>query len=918
MIFSDQQLKAIHTWNQGVAILAGAGCGKTTTLVGKCLELLKRNPDAKICAISFTEKSTSDIKEKLGIELLNQGLGELRNHWVHTIHGFCARLIREFPDAVALDGEEKILSELEARKLWEESLDRLWQKNIPESIDSSLQPILESEGVSGTIDLLSRVWELNNFGVMKHLKDSSDFNCRCLYEVSNWVIGLYQQKKQRMGVLDYDDLERLALMILNQSQYRKEIQSRFDLVLIDEFQDTNSIQCQIAELVAKPSYSNLVIVGDPKQSIYRFRDADVSLFYEFVKKMPVQVELSENYRSSPKIIEFINQACERVFQLQSMDYVPLIPKKSPAPVEPLIAIQSVDPKMLAEFLFSEVQKGVPWESFCILLPKIKGNESLIYGLLRAGIPLVVASGGLFWSDPRVIEIVSFLRFWVDPRQRLSLAQWLRSPWMGFKDTDLDAWFTHPEVDLGSVFWSSSHSVARRLLPLRNRIVSVAEVLRELLSDPDLEKELGWVLLSLIFRAEEYSDQGLSFERIVDAFYESVQSKEREPVFPEPSGQGRVTLLTVHGSKGLEFPRVILPDLRKRPAPSAPVLFWNNQKGVYLNLKDSDGNRDTTSKAVLPWREFERTAELQESIRLFYVALTRAKEQLVFCYDPSEKPEIEKDHWSSWLEPEKLPHFNGLNETSISSFDDTKVRAEISTPEPAIERNHPVTLKRARYGITELGYWKECEKSAYHRVMGWSFDTDTDPQSQARKERGTQIHKALALMDFELLRKVDFNTQALEHWLSTSEWFQGGKARTELSFEIQLGNSVLVGAMDRLICREREAIVLDFKVSESKVPISIWAEKYIDQLHWYTLAVEQMEPKYKGRVQAVLVRISESQVEEYRIPFDPEFRASVIHRLERIRKLLIDPSDLTVTVGAGCEHCPLRSDCVERRQQIGEI
>ena len=124
----------------------------------------------------------------------------------------------------------------------------------------------------------------------------------------------YDRLKRRRGALDFNDLEHGADRALENPAVREAYQRRFDLVLIDEFQDTNPVQARIILRFVKPDRSNLCVVGDPKQSIYRFRDADVSVFEDFCSKLPVNISLTWNFRSRPGILEFTNRVCKETFR----------------------------------------------------------------------------------------------------------------------------------------------------------------------------------------------------------------------------------------------------------------------------------------------------------------------------------------------------------------------------------------------------------------------------------------------------------------------------------------------------------------------------------------------------------------------------------------------------------------------------
>ena len=143
---TPEQREVIETWGQGLAVTAGAGSGKTTTLVMKCRELLRKNPGARFAAVSFTERSASDLRKKLSQYLSVQGEGgALSGHWVMTIHGLCAAILREFPREAGLDGEETLLSEPEAQLYWERALDSIWEDTLSDPLNVALVHLLTRE-----------------------------------------------------------------------------------------------------------------------------------------------------------------------------------------------------------------------------------------------------------------------------------------------------------------------------------------------------------------------------------------------------------------------------------------------------------------------------------------------------------------------------------------------------------------------------------------------------------------------------------------------------------------------------------------------------------------------------------------------------------------------------------------------------
>ena len=142
--FTPQQTEIIETFGQGQAVMAGAGCGKTTTLVAKCLALLRNDSKSRFCAVSFTEKSVRDLRQALSEGFQDaEMVFDTRAHWVKTIHGLCSTIIQEFPVYAGLQGGEKILVEDESRALWDQTLNLLWSQSENAEITAAVALLLQ-------------------------------------------------------------------------------------------------------------------------------------------------------------------------------------------------------------------------------------------------------------------------------------------------------------------------------------------------------------------------------------------------------------------------------------------------------------------------------------------------------------------------------------------------------------------------------------------------------------------------------------------------------------------------------------------------------------------------------------------------------------------------------------------------------
>ncbi len=959
--WTPEQIAVLEHSGSALAVLAGAGAGKTSVLVEKCRRLLTQRPDARICAVSFTEKSASDLRLKLS-------RFDLSRHWVTTIHGLCGMILREFPESLGLQGDERVLSEAEASELWKESLETLWfdPRDSTHAEAAALQRLLAREGRAGLEELLARTRDLDAAGLLEMGPRSSPAELGSGFSdlalTAKRLLDSYNGCKRAAGALDFSDLEKLAAQVMGMEQVRESLRRRFDLVLVDEFQDTNAIQASIIWNLARPDLSNLCVVGDPKQSIYRFRDADVSLFEELCDALPSRLSLTSNFRSRPGILEFVNRICPPIFEASSLSYLPLIAGRDDgaASGHPVVArMELEDPAELARHLMEHNARGVPWDRMAILMVRIKGNERWIHALSRRGIPLAVGGGGLFWADPRVRELVSMLRWWAYPADEMAGLAFLRAPWVAVDDGQLDRW-------LGSAqrleaFWSSDHPIARVLVPQRvagAAPVRPAELLVQLLSSGELEERVASLrqsALALIHRLEELSAGGRNFGEVLGTLQEFLEEGKRDKDVPPPKNRGVLPVLTIHASKGLEFDHVYLVDLGKKGrARTPPLLFWDRRKGAFLTERDEDGKRVDNDARYLEWKAHEHAAAVAESKRLFYVALTRARESLLLAcetVDPTKGIEADSeraalgDHWRAWVEHfgGKLPAVEAPKEAELQPGQRPSPSDQNSAVPPV--RLPGTGLERARHAVTEWTLLSRCERAYVRSVLGaapakavQTGERDEDPgegaspdpwaQGVSAVELGKRVHALLEawarfpaeheaiagqLLELEALG-TRFRAAPVLEWLGSTTWLQG-EGLSEWPFEWRVGRTSLVGAIDRLSFSEGVLTVLDYKVFSALKDPGVVRELYGPQLELYAGAVDafvrQNPETGVSEIRARVVQIAPEGVEEVEIPIDP---ASIRERAPEfaVRAAVLvgapEQGEARPTARESCRHCPHRNAC----------
>ena len=894
-ILSPEQAAIVGSLGQGMAILAGAGSGKTTTLVAKCGRLLELNPEARLIAVSFTERSTRDLRDQLAELFCEIGQPEkFHQQWVMTIHGLCGAIIKEFPREAGLDGEESVLSETDSQRLWERALDSIWLKEIPEELEAHVRQLIEQENLESIVDLLTRIRDLASFGILTHLLESGERSAQSLMKVSEFVLERYRVLKWKQASIDFNDLELGAKIALSHPHVRESYQRRFDLILVDEFQDTNPLQAELIEQLARPDLSNLCVVGDPKQSIYRFRDADVQVFEDFCARLPLQYSLTRNFRSVPGILSWMNPLCERLFQASELRFDPLIASREDQPLiheNAVLRLPVSDPLFLARFIRDELACGAHLRDFVLLVRRIRGNEKWMKGLRINGIPLSIGSGGLFFEDPRVREMLACLR-WIDTAENtFSGALFLRAPWMKIPDTTLDDW-QKEDFTWRKPFFKSTHPVALALrscfdaeLGMRMQVRPGQILMRLSEAHAEIEEELSSPLLGLWHRVEELSSRGYDFHEVVEEISLASEKKRREREVPLPENVEHLSVLTLHGAKGLEFPRVILVDFEEKSRSSdAPLLFWDRKSGVHLEQRDESGTRIKDGAKEVAWRKLEREKNLAESKRLFYVALTRARDQLILvCPEPnpltqtlSDEIILHEDDWRSWVNL-------GSQLKSIIPSEKLILAPEhavsVSPSSPQVRSPHFSSLQpkqmRARHSVTEWALLNRCPRAyewTYIRptpVKNRVVEMQTDSQKNSQL-LGTLVHRSLETGDFSALQELDDQKVTttgypLEQWMKESPFMQGSdpqsgrKVWTELAFEVPVGSQILVGTMDRLIRNQKDGMahyqLIDFKMSEKRGPSRSFTRSYAAQMNLYAYAIAHLEGLESFRsIEAHLIQI----------------------------------------------------------------
>jgi len=537
----------------------------------------------------------------------------------------------------------------------------------------------------------------------EHFQEAAHIACIAARLVRN-VGEHYERQKRTSGLLDFEDLLVKAHRLLaDHPEARQSAASNIDFLMVDEFQDTDPTQAQIVRLLCGDELATgkLFLVGDIKQSIYRFRRADPKVFTELQQEIPEQgrLPLSVNFRSQPAILDFVNGL---LHDRMGESYEPLRPhhsQLSPVPcIEFLFAQPAIDEevdrsvedrrKREADWIARRIVQLLEDETPRIRVEDATGKSSLrpvqagdIAILFRAfsnialyeealrkyGIDYYLVGGKAFFSQQEVYDITNLCRFLDDPGNELSLAGILRSPMFGLSDDVLfvliDEFVTLRSA-LRAKSWKRglteeqveqvqfASQVLRELADLKDR-VALVDLLNHaiartgydaLLLCEHLGKRKLANLRKLLDMAEQFDRSGMySLGEFVQRLHDSVLEDTAESLAATALESADVVqLMTIHKSKGLEFPLVVLADINRTDGGDRSLTVYDPELGPLFELPKK-GDDEKKHPALLMHKEAARVEDEAESLRLLYVAMTRAADHLILSGN------LQENYRSPWVQ-----------------------------------------------------------------------------------------------------------------------------------------------------------------------------------------------------------------------------------------------------------------------------
>ena len=594
------QREAVEAIEGPVLILAGPGSGKTKVITHRVAYLIKScgvSPN-NIIAVTFTNKAAREMKDRLE-QLLGQAAEALT---LGTFHAICARILRREGKAIGLSSSFVIYDEEDQLSLIKQALEELNldpKQYAPKALRSAI-----SAAKSRLVNPEDYAKRVNSY----------------FEEIVHRVYQVYQQLLSQGQAVDFDDLlMRTVQLLQHHPQILKKYQSKYVHILVDEFQDTNVVQYMLMKNLAG-EYRNLCVVGDPDQSIYSWRFADLHNILSFEKDYPEAkvVFLEQNYRSTKTILEVASDIISANLQRK--------PKKLWTENEDgasVTVIESYNAEEEAQSVVNEIERLVGQEQTslkdCAVMYRVNAqSRALEETFLRYGVPYRLVGGTRFYQRREIKDIIAYLRLIHNTQDNVSLLRIINVPVRGIGHRTLSQLQSWAKAHNSSFFGAIEQVSSEKILPQRisqalagfnaamaeltaqSHELSLSALVDKVLErtrykEHILNKEDGddrWEnIVELRSVASEYDD--LNPEEALAAFLEKVSLVSDIDELDEKVDA--VTLITLHQAKGLEFPVVFIVGLEE---------------------------------GILPHRKsFDDPEQMEEERRLCYVGITRAKERL---------------------------------------------------------------------------------------------------------------------------------------------------------------------------------------------------------------------------------------------------------------------------------------------------
>ncbi len=590
---TPSQRKAVFHVQGPLLVLAGPGSGKTRVITYRIAALIDSGIQPhNICAITFTNKAANEMRQRVA------ALGTAAGAHISTFHSLCVRILRRYADRAAINPNFSIYDQSDQTRCIKQAVKgcELDTTNFP--------PARMLEAISA---LKNNLIDVDTFKA-----EADDFFSRTLAK----IYARYQHILNENNALDFDDLlMKTAVLLQSCPDVCSELGNRFKFLLIDEYQDTNHAQYKIAKALVS-AHNNICATGDPDQSIYRWRGADIRNILAFENDWPnaTVVKLEENFRSRPKILEIADKL---IAENQNRKQKRLIPTKPP--VADIVITSFEDEEEEAEGVAQRVKeltdKGTSLSDIAVFYRINAMSRMLEESFIQNKIPYQIVRGVEFYSRKEIRDLLAYLKILVNPDDEIALLRIINTPPRGIGKTTIDkvrAYAALHKISFFEGLKKAKHidslsnapkakiavfinmieqfenDITGEVAPLAERLF-VESGLAESLKSEDAKEKHALENVNELLNAAHIYDQQTEEPSLLD-YLQQIALFSDVDAYDESAG--RVALMTLHCAKGLEFENVFIVGLEDGLLPH----------------ERSTGDED----------------ELEEERRLFFVGITRAK------------------------------------------------------------------------------------------------------------------------------------------------------------------------------------------------------------------------------------------------------------------------------------------------------
>jgi len=613
---NDAQKQAVINYKGPSLIIAGAGSGKTRVLTYRIAHLLENGVKPwKILSLTFTNKAAKEMKERIGVLV---GEERARSLWMGTFHSIFAKILRKEAQVLGYPSSFTIYDTVDTKSVLKSIIKELQLDDKIYKVNSVYSRI---SGAKNNL-IIAAAYESNAQAKINDEKSRMPEIYR--------IYKIYSQRCFQSGAMDFDDLLlNVNILFRDHSEILAKYQDMFDYILVDEYQDTNFSQYLIVKKLSE-QHKNICVVGDDAQSIYSFRGAKIENILKFQKEYPTHrlFKLERNYRSTKVIVNAANSVIEKNKNRIKKDIF-----SENEDGNKIKIIESLTDNEEGFLIANKISESVivdktQYLDHAILYRTNAQSRIMEEALRRRSIPYKIYGGLSFYQRKEIKDLLAYFKLVVNKKDNEAFKRIINYPKRGIGKTSIDKLESYARAENITMWEAISHAKTKNIglnsraltqmfafetmiadftsklkekdaYALAKEISDRSGVMKDLFADKAPEAIAKHENVQEILNGiREFADSDTEEEKFLNNYLESVALLTNEDNETDED-KNKVTLMTIHSSKGLEFRNVYLVGLEERLFPSEMATF--------------------------------APKELEEERRLFYVAVTRAEKELIITY-----------------------------------------------------------------------------------------------------------------------------------------------------------------------------------------------------------------------------------------------------------------------------------------------